>query len=148
MANQFRIEPTFTNDPLSDFRLTRAMVHLADEQGPIILEELRRQVPDASGRLKRSLFYTRESAIGVVRMKFQTKTPYFPYVIHGTRPHTIQAVAARSLHFIWNGSDFFAKSVNHPGTRPNDFVTRAWDRVKEPLTLEFIKVIESEVGGK
>lgn len=43
------------------------------------------------------------------------------FVIKGTRPHKIEAKRAGALHFFWNGSEVFAASVNHPGTRANPF---------------------------
>jgi hypothetical protein len=49
------------------------------------------------------------------------------WVINGTPPHVIEATNAQALHWTVGGADFFAKSVNHPGTQPNDFLTRAAD---------------------
>lgn len=41
----------------------------------------------------------------------------------GTRPHVIRAKRARAMRFEWRGRIVFATKVNHPGTRPNRFLT-------------------------
>jgi hypothetical protein len=50
------------------------------------------------------------------------------WVVKGTPPHVIEATNAQALHWQVGGTDFFAKSVNHPGTQPNDFLERAAER--------------------
>jgi hypothetical protein len=47
------------------------------------------------------------------------------YVIYGTRPHVIKPVFKQALEFKVNGRTTFAKKVNHPGTRANNFMLRA-----------------------
>lgn len=51
--------------------------------------------------------------------------PAVQYVLHGTRPHMIRARRASVLVFMVGGRKTFAKSVRHPGTRPNDFLGKA-----------------------
>ena len=54
------------------------------------------------------------------------------YIIKGTRPHVIAPRRAHALHFYWSkaGGDVFFKYVHHPGTKPNDFIARAFSVVK------------------
>jgi hypothetical protein len=47
------------------------------------------------------------------------------YVINGTRPHLIRPVRAQALRFTTGGRVVFAKLVHHPGTQPNDFLSKA-----------------------
>lgn len=47
------------------------------------------------------------------------------FVVSGTRPHVIRPVRAQALRFTVGGRVVYAKIVHHPGTRPNDFLTRA-----------------------
>ena len=48
---------------------------------------------------------------------------YGEYVVHGTRPHLIMPRVKKALH--WGGKPgVTARSVQHPGTKPNDFVLR------------------------
>lgn len=51
--------------------------------------------------------------------------PATGYVIGGTRPHQIRPVRAKALRFTVNGRVVFAQLVNHPGTKPNDFLSKA-----------------------
>lgn len=50
------------------------------------------------------------------------------WVVKGTPPHMIVASNAEALHWQVGGADFFAKSVDHPGTQPNDFLSRAAEK--------------------
>lgn len=54
-----------------------------------------------------------------------SNAPYSLYVIKGTRPHTITGNPL--LGFFWPkvGQFVVFRSVNHPGTRPNNFLSRA-----------------------
>ncbi len=52
--------------------------------------------------------------------------PAVMFVIKGTRRHQIRPRPPRqALRFTMNGRITFAKVVNHPGTRKNDFLTKA-----------------------
>lgn len=60
--------------------------------------------------------------------------PVSLWVHEGTQPHTISARLKPRLVFFWpNGPDgarvYSFKSVQHPGTQPNRFLTRALARV-------------------
>ncbi len=47
------------------------------------------------------------------------------YVINGTRPHQIRPRTRQALRFTVGGRVVFAKIVNHPGTKPDDFMNKA-----------------------
>jgi len=48
------------------------------------------------------------------------------YVVYGTRPHIIRPRRSGGvLRFTVGGQVVYARFVNHPGTRPNDFMIRA-----------------------
>lgn len=48
------------------------------------------------------------------------------YVINGTRPHTIRPRKPGGvLRFTVNGRVVYARFVNHPGTKANDFLRKA-----------------------
>jgi len=57
--------------------------------------------------------------------------PYAAAVHEGARPHIIRARRAPVLSFFWPkvGRQVFFKSVNHPGNRPNPFLSNAVHRV-------------------
>ncbi|MEU9576318.1 hypothetical protein [Streptomyces chilikensis] len=47
------------------------------------------------------------------------------YVVFGTRPHQIVPRRRRALRFPMAGGDVFARRVNHPGNRANNFLGEA-----------------------
>jgi hypothetical protein len=47
------------------------------------------------------------------------------YVIKGTRPHQIRPRTRQVLKFTTKRGVVFARVVNHPGSKPNDFLTKA-----------------------
>lgn len=51
--------------------------------------------------------------------------PAVIFVLKGTRPHLIRPRRAKALRFDVGGTTVFAKLVRHPGTRANDFMSRA-----------------------
>lgn len=51
--------------------------------------------------------------------------PATRYVVNGTRPHLIRPVRAQALRFTVGGRLVFARLVHHPGTQPNDFLSKA-----------------------
>ncbi len=51
---------------------------------------------------------------------------YAPDVYFGTKPHKIKVKNARVLT---NGTDFFGREVNHPGTKANRWLERALARL-------------------
>lgn len=57
-------------------------------------------------------------------------TPYAFFVHEGTRPHVIEGKPL--LAFFWNvtGAFMVLPRVNHPGTKPNRFLTRALRRAR------------------
>jgi hypothetical protein len=51
--------------------------------------------------------------------------PAVRFVLDGTRPHVIRPRRAKALRFDMGGRTVFAKRVNHPGTKPNNFMAEA-----------------------
>lgn len=51
--------------------------------------------------------------------------PASRYVIEGTRPHVIRPRRKKALRFTVGGRTVYAKRVQHPGNRPNNFLLEA-----------------------
>ncbi len=51
--------------------------------------------------------------------------PAVRFVLDGTRPHVIRPRRASALRFELGGRTVFAKKVNHPGTRADNFLLRS-----------------------
>lgn len=58
---------------------------------------------------------------------------YGGFVREGTRPHIIVATRAKALRFIPNGQPVFARSVQHPGNKPNRYHIRALNSMQVKL---------------
>lgn len=94
----------------------------------------RRLAPKDTGRLRASIRMDRRSALGqfstrsvpITQYEVSANTPYAGYVIGGTRPHVIRV---RRAQVLTDGVNFFGKRVMHPGTKPNDFLTKALQQV-------------------
>lgn len=57
------------------------------------------------------------------------------FVEFGTPPHTISPKTKKALAFKSGGKNVIVKKVNHPGTRPNNFIRRTL-RNKLPGIIE------------
>jgi hypothetical protein len=55
-------------------------------------------------------------------LKWSPTASYAPYVQFGTAPHTIYPKEKKAL--FWPGASHPVSKVNHPGTKPNQFMER------------------------
>lgn len=58
-------------------------------------------------------------------VRIESNHPATMYVIKGTRPHLIRPRTRKVLKFRMEGRTVFARLVHHPGTKKNDFLTKA-----------------------
>lgn len=78
----------------------------------------RRMAPGKMGRKVRAVVVGRH-------VRVESNHPATMFVIKGTRPHQIHPRTRQVLKFSVKGRTVFARVVNHPGTKPNDFMTKA-----------------------
>lgn len=110
-------------------RMPQAVKHGADAVAASARET--HSYRDRTGRLTRSIaahapsgsFLGRTLAAEVI-----ADAPYSLFVERGTRPHKIVARRAKALAWPSGGGMRFAKSVNHPGTKPYNFLSGALER--------------------
>lgn len=112
--------------------VNRVFVRFADadakKRATKVLAAAVAEAPSKTGELRRGL---RMSQSRDSRGRWSTgydvisTAPYSMFVIKGTRPHKITGNPL--LGFFWPkvGSFVVFHSVNHPGTRPNNFLSRA-----------------------
>ena len=67
---------------------------------------------------------------------------YAAFVLFGARPHKIMPKNRKALRWTKGGAFAFAKSVQHPGYRGDDFIGRAADRTFERLEKIAERVID------
>lgn len=121
------------------------LVSMADE----IAEEMRREAPVDTGRLRDAIRVKREGNGVVIGPE---GVDYAVYVQYGTPPHEIRPKNAKALRFQINGRTAFATVVHHPGTEPNPFATRAaqafLDRLGEKVADRGVELIVEGDHGK
>lgn len=102
-----------------DGELGRYMLRRAQ----VVQEAARVQCPKRTGKLSESIVkrFTEESGrLGVTIIAAQ---PYAFWVHEGTKAHVILPRRAKALRWFVDGQPVFARRVNHPGTKPNKFLS-------------------------
>lgn len=91
-----------------------------------VTERARREAPARTGALRNSIQGEPVTLVGdKIRSGVRAQAEYGIFVHEGTKPHPIVARRAKALRFEMNGMIVYAKSVYHPGTKPNPFFRRA-----------------------
>lgn len=104
------------------------------EEAPVLKTQDPR-LAGKSGALKKSITKEKRSeksylvGVDADKLKAMTGTDYSPYIVNGTRPHTIKA-KGKKLKFMKNGSYVFVNEVRHPGSKANDFIGKAVKKLK------------------
>lgn len=115
--------------PFNGFRWSTVASRWAVSVGPEVRQALKREAPvgqgPGAGRLRESIRYEHRAGAGSAQLTFTANTSYASYVLNGTRPHEIRPRRAQALAFRQGGQLRFARRVQHPGTRPNRFPSRA-----------------------
>lgn len=75
----------------------------------------------APGRMGRQV----NAVIVGKHVRVESNHPATMFVIRGTRKHIIRPRYRKALRFQIRGRTVFAKIVHHPGTKANDFLTKA-----------------------
>ena len=94
---------------------------------------MQQEAPVRTGRLRRSIQSTLKRGKDFVEAFIGPTVSYAVFVERGTKPHIIRPVYARYLRFEVAGRIVFAREVHHPGTRPNPFVRRTAEIVRQKL---------------
>ena len=63
----------------------------------------------------------------------QKELPHLKYVIHGAKKHPIKGNPFLSFWWVREKTWFVGPQVNHPGFKSNNFITRAWLKVRGPV---------------
>lgn len=90
------------------------------------------------GNLRQSIQSSQQQLKGVV----QAKVKYAAAVEFGTRPHTIVAKNGKVLANKRTGQ-FFGKTVNHPGTRAQPYLTPAVTQNQENIKGYFLQAMKN-----
>jgi hypothetical protein len=95
-----------------------------------------RHYSDVTRRLTKSAYKAYANTARGARGAFGFRAHHASYVNDGTAPHVIEAKGGGVLRFKVGGATVFAKRVNHPGTRPDQFAERGEEKVEQVLNSE------------
>ncbi len=152
MAFSINIDNFPTTSPYATFQFNDMVARFFADMGPALVDAIKSRTPIVTGRLKDSTYYTVEEGKGTaggnsMQLVIHASAPEAAFVLGGTAPHIIRPSAALALHWHDTGGEHFARIVHHPGTKPNDYVSRAWSAVEENAMLLFERYTGSAILG-
>lgn len=103
--------------------------------------DAKRKSPLRTGRLRASIF---SEMIGKMSGKVEVGAKYGVFVHEGTKPHIISVRTKRVLADK-RTNRFFGKTVHHPGTKANPFLTDALQENEEYIKNQFKKEINNAI---
>lgn len=98
------------------------------EYAKVLKPAMQDEAPVRTGALRRGIHYRTEGSGLQATARFYDDEEYVTFVVGGTRPHIIRPRHRRAL--FWPGARRPVLFVRHPGTKPNDFPARAFDRTQ------------------
>lgn len=116
----------------------------AGEVAPAARSMMRAHAPFRTGKMRSGIEAREEPSAGRMWVVIYSTAPYTPFVIGGTRPHQITATNARALRWMGRGGMGvnYAKSVQHPGTKPNDFPQTAMAAMTPMILSRFVDAVK------
>ncbi|MFH8805239.1 hypothetical protein ACH4F6_37815 [Streptomyces sp. NPDC017936] len=105
-------------NPAAPAQIDRAALELLIKRARRVQRNARRMAPGKMGRKINAVVVGKH-------VRVESSHPATMYVIKGTRPHQIRPRTRQVLKFTTKRGTVFARVVNHPGTKPNDFLTKA-----------------------
>lgn len=114
--------------------------------------------PKKSGTLRKSIGSKVSKAkggtrvAGVVGARYgfekngQDPTKYQHLVNRGTKPHSIAPKTKKVMAFRAGGRTLFSQTSTHPGTRPNAFLTRAYNASRSAVQSTVMNTIRAEIA--
>lgn len=110
---------------------------LAQRVDPLMLAALQGEAPENTGAYKGTIHSVQHGGVGEIVLEYRAADPLTTFIIQGTAPHVIEASRASVLAFYNGGGELvFARSVNHPGTKPNDYPNRAWNAASSAIIAQ------------
>jgi hypothetical protein len=105
---------------------------------------MRAHAPFRTGRMRSGISSRTEEGDGSLMVVLYATAPYTPFVVGGTGPHAITARNARALRWAGRGGIgvSFARSVQHPGTKPDDFPETAMAAITPMVLSRFVAAVK------
>lgn len=105
-------------NPAAPALIEKAALELLVKRARRVQRNARRMAPGKMGRKVRAVVVGKH-------VRVESDHPATMFVIKGTRPHIIRPRTRQVLKFTVRGGTVFARVVHHPGTKKNDFLTKA-----------------------
>jgi hypothetical protein len=105
-------------NPAAPAQLDAASMKLLVTKARAVQRTARRMAPGRMGRKVTAVIVGKH-------VRIESTHDATMFVIKGTRPHIIRPRYRKALKFNVKGRTVFAKVVHHPGTKANDFLTKA-----------------------
>jgi hypothetical protein len=134
------------------FDWTAAAAKWASDVGPLAQDALKDRAPVSKGldpngpkpgRFRDSISVRNEEAAGQMMVVFYSDVPYAPFIVGDTRAHVITVRNARALHWVDATGDRFAQSVQHPGTKANEFAELALSPLQPLIAERFVTAVRA-----
>lgn len=111
------------------FTLDEPLAAWAGDVQPLVQDALQTTAPVGKGPTAGQFRDSIEAYVtnGGREIDAEGDQPPGTFLLTGTEAHEIVPVNAKVLRFESGGQVVFARRVQHPGTEPSDFVTRAID---------------------
>ena len=103
--------------------LPSKMINLVEDISDVVEARMRDESPVRFGDLQNS--HTTEVLSDLERWIGPT-VAHAAFVVKGTRPHMIEG----NPFLYWKGAKHPVRRVHHPGTKPNDYISRAKDQAE------------------
>lgn len=140
-------------DFLSSFDAAVRIAEWGESWGDRMAQEMRKEAPyreaedgeEGSEHLRDSIVFAGVKPQGAgATMTWTSDVGWAGFVVEGTDAHEIHAKVAKALH--WQGPDGsqFAVSVMHPGTAPNPFPLRAFEKLAPEMIESLAALFEEE----
>jgi len=107
----------YLNDP------SGAVGQYMKKRGKLVVMAAKRQVGVDTGRLRASIKMIHSRGGGGQFLKIGSNNKIALLHHEGSRPHQIRPRNARMLRFSAGGRMIYTHKVNHPGTRPNRYLS-------------------------
>lgn len=109
---------TVIPNPAGMKQLDAEMLNFLVTRARRVQRNARRMAPGRMGRKVNAVVVGKH-------VRIESTHPATMYVIKGTRKHIIRPRRRKVLKFRVGGRTVFARVVHHPGTKANDFLTKA-----------------------
>lgn len=106
-----------------------------DMHASVITDAIRAEAPVDTGRMRASIHADFSGTDSDFTYDFKASPRYTEYVLEGTAPHRIPSIGNNDpmLSFLWSmsgGGRVFFRHIEHPGTHPDEFGVRGFERVE------------------